>query len=155
MGTFQEWRARIKYRKCNGGHNVVMCGVRLELSSKKEESEEREDGVNSDKPDDVALLSGQGGNCTILQTAKVQVSSSDGTVVLAQVMFGNGADISHVSSNFVERCKPQWITSALMPYSSFGGHNAGKNGISLQLLLHLILFSLFSYILYIVYLTHL
>ena len=86
----RECRARIKCTKYNSGHNVVMCGVRLELSPKKEE---REDGVNSDKADDVTLLSGQGDNCTILQTAKVQVSSSDGTVIIAQVMFDNGAGI--------------------------------------------------------------
>ena len=55
------------------------------------------------------------------------MSSSDDTVVIVQVMFGNGADKSYVSSNFVKRCKSQWIISASMPYSSFGGHNAGKN----------------------------
>jgi len=123
----RECKARIKCKNCNGNHNVVMCGVRLELRPKKEESVENEGAANSDKHDNVALLSGQGGNCTILQTAKVQVSSSDGTVVVAKVMFDNGADRSYVSSNFVKKCKPQWITSAPMSYSSFGGHSAGKN----------------------------
>lgn len=33
----------------------------------------------------------------------------------------------HVSSKFVKKCKPQWITSAPMPYSSFGGHSADRN----------------------------
>lgn len=43
----------------------------------------------------VALLSGKGGgSCTLLQTAKVQVSSSDGTFVTAQLMFDNVADRS-------------------------------------------------------------
>ena len=34
---------------------------------------------------------------------------------------------AYVSSNFVNRYKPQWITSAPMPYSRFSGHNARKN----------------------------
>ena len=55
------------------------------------------------------------------------MSSSEGTVVTAQVMFDNGADRSYVSSSFVKRCKPQWITSAPMPYSSCGGHSDGKS----------------------------
>ncbi|XP_068237125.1 uncharacterized protein [Palaemon carinicauda] len=92
------------------------------MNPKKEESEAKEGAIGSDKPGDVALLTGQGGNCAILQTAKVQVSGSDGTVVTAQVMIDNGADRSYISSKFVKKCKPQWITSAPMPYSSFGGH---------------------------------
>ncbi|XP_064113307.1 uncharacterized protein LOC135219976 [Macrobrachium nipponense] len=111
------------------GEKIRSLGLcfKLEINLKKEESEAKVGAVGSDKPGDVALLTGQGGNCTILQTAKVQVSGSDGTVVTAQVMFDNGADRSYVSSKFVKKCKPQWITSAPMPYSSFGGHSSGKN----------------------------
>ena len=43
------------------------------------------------------------------------------------IMFDNGADRSHVSSSFVRKCKPQWITSAPIPYSSFGGHSSGRS----------------------------
>ncbi|XP_068229312.1 LOW QUALITY PROTEIN: uncharacterized protein [Palaemon carinicauda] len=123
----RDCKARTRCTKCNGAHSTLMCGVRLEMNLKKEESEAKEGAFGSDKPGDVALLTGQGGNCTILQTAKVQVSGSDGTVVTAQVMFDNGADRSYISSKFVKKCKPQWITSAPMPYSSFGGHSSGKN----------------------------
>ncbi|MPC63360.1 hypothetical protein E2C01_057459 [Portunus trituberculatus] len=38
---------------------TLMCGVKLESSPKKEESEGKEAPVNSDKPDVVAILSGQ------------------------------------------------------------------------------------------------
>ncbi|KAK3892841.1 hypothetical protein Pcinc_003312 [Petrolisthes cinctipes] len=120
-------RARVRCPKCNGAHSILMCGVKLELNPKNEESEEKQGHVTKDRPNDVALLAGQGGNCTVLQTAKVQVCRSDGTFATAQIMFDNGADRSYVSSSFVRKCKPQWITSALMPYSSFGGHSAGRN----------------------------
>ncbi|XP_064081091.1 uncharacterized protein LOC135197843 [Macrobrachium nipponense] len=123
----RECKARTRCTKCNGAHSTLMCGVRLEINLKKEESDAKVGAVGIDKLGDVALLTGQGGNCTILQKAKVQVSGSDGTVVTAQVMFDNGADRSYVSSKFVKKCKPQWITSAPMPYSSFGGHSSGKN----------------------------
>ena len=126
----RECRARVRCTKCNGAHSVLLCGVRLEPNPKKEEGEGKEGSVNvsSDKPIvDVTLLSGQGGSCTILQTAKVQVSSGDGAFATARVMFDSGADRSYVSSNFVKKCKPRWISSAPLPYSSFGGHGAGKN----------------------------
>ncbi|XP_068232198.1 uncharacterized protein [Palaemon carinicauda] len=123
----RDCKARTRCTKCNGAHSTLMCGVRLEMNLKKEESEAKEGAIGSDKPGDVALLTGQGGNCAILQTGKVQVSGSDGTVFTAQVMFDNGADKSYISSKFVKKCKPQWITSAPMPYSSFGGHSSGKN----------------------------
>ncbi|XP_068212674.1 uncharacterized protein [Palaemon carinicauda] len=108
----RDCKARTRCTKCNGAHSTLMCGVRLEMNIKKEESEAKEGAVGSDKLGDVALL-----------TAKIQVSGSDGTVVIAQVMFDNGADRSYISSKFVRKCKPQWIISAPMPYSSFGGHS--------------------------------
>ncbi|XP_068215832.1 uncharacterized protein [Palaemon carinicauda] len=123
----RDCKSRTRCTKCNGAHSTLMCGVRLEMNLKKEENEAKEGAIGSDKPGDVALLTGQGGNCAILQTAKVQVRGSDGTVVTAQVMFDNGADRSYISSKFVKKCKPQWITSAPMPYSSYGGHSSGKN----------------------------
>ncbi|XP_068247720.1 uncharacterized protein [Palaemon carinicauda] len=122
----RDCKARTRCTKCNSALSTLMCGVRLEMNL-KEESEAKEGAIGSDKPGNVALLTGQGGNCAILQTAKVQVSGSDGTVVTAQVMFDNGAERSYISSKFVKKCKPQWITSAPMPYFSFGGHNSGKN----------------------------
>ncbi|KAK4317024.1 hypothetical protein Pmani_011836 [Petrolisthes manimaculis] len=91
---------------CGRKHKSENCYVVLELSGKER---------------------GQGGNCTVLQTAKVQVCRSDGTFTTALIMFDNGADTSYGSSSFVRKCKPQWITSAPMPYSSFGGHSAGRN----------------------------
>ncbi|XP_068240256.1 uncharacterized protein [Palaemon carinicauda] len=118
----KDCKTRTRCTKCNGAHSTVMCGLRLKMNLKKEERLAKEGAVGSDKPGDVALLTGQGGNCAILQTAKVQVSGSDGTVVIAQVMFDYGADRSYISSNFVKKCKPLWITSIPMPYSSFGGH---------------------------------
>lgn len=41
------------------------------------------------------------------------------------IMFDNGAERSYIRSSFVKRCKPQWVTSATMPY--LGGHNGGRN----------------------------
>lgn len=123
----RECKAHIKCTRCNGMHNVLMCGVKLDLSLKKEEDKESKSGDTSAKPENVVLLSGQGSNCTILQTAKVQVSTGDGDIVVAKVMFDNGADRTYVSSNFVKRCKPKWITSTPILYSSFGGHSVGKN----------------------------
>lgn len=123
----RECKSHIKCTKCNGAHNVLMCGVKLEPSLKKEEYKESKSSDTSAKPENVVLLSGQGSNCTILQTAKVQVSTGDGNVVVAKVMFDNGADRTYVSSSFVKKCKPQWVTSTPILYSSFGGHSAGKN----------------------------
>ena len=62
-----------------------MCGVKLELDPKNEENEEKQGQVSKDRPSDVALFTGQGGNCTLLQTANVRVSRSDGTFVTAQI----------------------------------------------------------------------
>ena len=60
------------------------------------------------------------GKSTVLQTAKVKVSTDSGELVSAVVMFDMGADTTYVSKNFVKKCKPNWITSKFSTYSSFG-----------------------------------
>ncbi|XP_042892723.1 uncharacterized protein LOC122266866 [Penaeus japonicus] len=113
-------KAQIKCASCEGNHNTLMCGVKLDFSPRQEE-------VNKgQKSDNVTLMSSQGGSCTVLQTAKVKVCGTDGRIVTAKVLFDNGADRSYISSSFVKKCKPQWLTSNPIPYSSFGGHSAGK-----------------------------
>ncbi|XP_042871087.1 uncharacterized protein LOC122252606 [Penaeus japonicus] len=114
-------KAQIKCASCEGNHNTLMCGVKLDFSPRQEEEVN-----NGQKSDNVTLMSSQGGSCTILQTANVKVCGTDGRIVTAKVLFDNGADRSYISSSFVKKCKPQWLTNNPIPYSSFGGHSAGK-----------------------------
>ncbi|XP_042890905.1 uncharacterized protein LOC122265587 [Penaeus japonicus] len=56
-------KAQIKCASCEGNHNTLMCGVKLDFSPRQE--------VNKgQKSDNVTLVSSQGGSCTVLQTAK-------------------------------------------------------------------------------------
>ena len=50
-----EGKTRVRCTKCNGAQSVIMSGVWLEFSRKKE-SEVKQGPVNSDQPDDVTLL---------------------------------------------------------------------------------------------------
>ena len=127
--------------KCKKPHNALLCGVRLEFSptdlgspashQKKKEPEPKL------KPDDatkeVTERSDAGmhtssaverGNCTILQTAKVNVVGLEGETYNGKMMFDSGADRVYVSSKFIKRCKPKWVGSTYIPYSSFGGHKS-------------------------------
>ncbi|XP_068202803.1 uncharacterized protein [Palaemon carinicauda] len=56
----RDCKACTRCTKCNGAHCTLMCGVRLEMNLKKEESESKEGVAGIDKPGDVALLTGQG-----------------------------------------------------------------------------------------------
>ena len=113
---------KAKCSKCHGDHNGSMCGIKLNVVSKINVEENKQKD-----PQTLVMLSGHYKNKTVLQTAKVKVVNSKGDIVTARLLFDTGCDRSYVSNKFVEKCKPEWVTSTEVPYSSFGGHSSDKD----------------------------
>ncbi|XP_068235740.1 uncharacterized protein [Palaemon carinicauda] len=113
---------KVRCTKCQGGHNVVMCGIKVNMAPQT--NVENGDHV---APPSASMLSGHYSNKTVLQTAKVKVMNNKGGFVTAKLLFDSGCDRSYVSSKFTEICKPEWVTRTEAPYSSFGGHSSGKD----------------------------
>ena len=133
-------KCKVKCGKCEGNHNVTMCGVKLNVfpqtsvksdnlsvSSTVASSSESPTVANSSGPSTVAMLSGHYSRKTVLQTAKVKVLSKNGDVISAKLLFDNGCDRTYITYNCVDKCKPDWVSSTEVPYSSFGGHSSGKD----------------------------
>ncbi|XP_066958080.1 uncharacterized protein [Macrobrachium rosenbergii] len=62
----------------------------------------------------------------VLQTAKDKVLGKK-VICEATLLFDTGSDRSYVSSKFVKRVRPKWITSEYISFSSFGGGKASKS----------------------------
>ncbi|XP_037775537.1 uncharacterized protein LOC119572501 [Penaeus monodon] len=57
----------------------------------------------------------------VLQTARVKVYGDSGICCEATLLFDTGSDRSYVSSNFVKKVKPKWVSSETVSYAAFGG----------------------------------
>ncbi|XP_068213445.1 uncharacterized protein [Palaemon carinicauda] len=140
---------KVRCAKCQGGYNVVMCGIKLNMTPqtnvemcgiklnmapKQIDTKCLHDTqlvplINSDHmaPPSASMLSAHYSNKTVLQTAKVKIMNNKGGFVTAELLLDSGCDRSYVSSKLTEICKPEWVTRTEAPYSSFGGHSSGKD----------------------------
>lgn len=119
-------RSRNCKAKCStyqGDHNSSMCGIKLSLATKANMDNQQ----NTSSPKTLAILLGNYNTRTVLQTAKVKVVNDKGEIITARLLFDNGCDRSYVSNKFVGKCKPKWVTSTEVPYSSFGGHSSNRD----------------------------
>ena len=123
--------------KCNGFHNSLLCGVRIEpkvnvnVEQKKEntpkkkcESEKVAESVQISASDSREEDDGQ--KCTLLQTAKVSVVGPNGEKHSAKVMFDSGADRVYVSSKFIQKCNPKYLHKEVIPFNAFAGFKSKK-----------------------------
>lgn len=109
---------RVKCGACKGDHNVLMCGVKLDLRHRETKDNRQKspstvvDAVEEEVSSNfVAMLSSQMRQKTVLQTVKVRALTSDGKIVsTAKLLFDNGCDRCYISNKFVKRSQPKWIT---------------------------------------------
>ncbi|XP_037778187.1 uncharacterized protein LOC119574962 [Penaeus monodon] len=127
---------RIKCSKCNGNHNSLLCRAKGNINSNKA----MEKDISDQKISDTAESSSE--NCSpevnhvgvalskcnvltktscVLQTARVKVYGDSGICCEATLLFDTGSDRSYVSSNFVKKVKPKWVSSETVSYAAFGG----------------------------------
>ena len=124
-------KCKVKCDKCQGNHNVAMCGVKLNIAPQVNHvnvsPQVNVANDNSSEPPGVAMLSGHFSSKTVLQTAKVKVLNKNGDIVCAKLLFDSGCDRTYITYNCVNKCKPDLVTRTEVPYSSFGGHTSGKD----------------------------
>ena len=135
---------RHKCTKCNGNHNILCCS-KTEANSVKDSDKQLCDPIPTEVvsppgDDSVSYVNHVGmahskprlsqnllsQTCSVLQTAKVRVFGETGLSREATVLFDTGSDRSYVSSNFVGRIKPKWVSSEPISYSAFGGGKSNK-----------------------------
>lgn len=142
-----------KCTKCNGGHNILCCKGNLSnqnnakctsdfssefnnngigpMGSESKGSYVNHVGVAHSGPRHRPRPNENKVNQTfsVLQTATITVYSETGASHKATLLFDTGSDKSYVSSNFVKKVKPKWLSSEPISYTAFGGSKSA-NGIS-------------------------
>ena len=116
-----------KCTKCNGKHNIILCGVRLATPASDELVK-----VNTVGESAVGLhVAGdnfkfKGGNVIVLQTSMVKVLGNDGVFHEARILFDSGADRTYVRHGLVRQCKSEWVNSEFLAFSTFGSDHSSK-----------------------------
>ena len=127
--------------KCKGNHNVLLCSKgnftpkgneKINVQATKEG--ESESGSATVKPGDLVSVAHSSRTpdqlkptCSVLPTAKVKVYGKNGMCSEATLLFDSGSDKSYVSSKFVRKVRPTWVSSEQISYSSFGGSKCSKS----------------------------
>ncbi|XP_064650936.1 uncharacterized protein LOC135502211 [Lineus longissimus] len=126
-----------KYQKCGGRHRALLCDP-TKVKSRQQTPAERsgQSGSGSGQSGSQAQSSSQSGesashvtvSCTndrvhtVLPTACVSVRGPKGRMETANVLFDTGSDTTFISSAFVKKKVPEWVTSKYMSYAAFGGN---------------------------------
>ena len=125
---------------CNGFHHLIICykynnpsqsSNSHKASSTSNSGKKVKKGSSTTDDKDNVLMSNLSSfrvtdpKGTVLGTASIDIRCPDGSTRIARVLFNNGADRSYISSKCVKSVKPNFITKADVPYSSFGGHQSG------------------------------
>ena len=140
---------KVKCSKCKGRHNVLCCkesahaqsyDKHINMNDNQNAKSNNDSSLNTVDNDDnqfnevttcsvsnvkhVNLVKVKS-TFTVLQTAKVEIYGKQG-IVNATLMFDTGSDRSYVSSEFVKRVKPDWVSAEPITYSAFGGGKSPK-----------------------------
>lgn len=131
---------KAKCVRCKGNHNVLLCfkGNSLPKGSEKvnvgqpAKEGEGERGNTTVRPGEFVGISHSSHNsnvplkqmCSVLPTAKVKVCGNNGKYSEATLLFDSGSDKSYVSSKFVRKVRPTWVSSEQISYSAFGGSSS-------------------------------
>ena len=128
---------------CKGFHHVITCykyhgplqssDARKASSVSKKVNEVKHGSSTKVNDDNNVLMSNLSTfrdtdrKGTVLGTASVDVRCPDGSIKNTRILFDNGSDITYISSKCVKKVNPQFVTTEMIPYSSFGGHHSGTN----------------------------
>ena len=135
---------KAKCVKCKGRHNVLCCtgnkgdvglqnkGQNINNSTAGKVGDDNGNNENVSqvgvslckfKPNTNVNVLTQ--SISVLQTAQVKVCGKGG-VYGATLLFDNGFDRSYVSSDFIKRVKPKWVSTECISFSSFGDGKAKR-----------------------------
>ena len=135
---------KAKCVKCKGKHNVLCCtgnkgdvglqnkGQNISNSTAGKVGDDNSNNENVSQVDaslckfkpntNVNVLTQ---SISVLQTAQVKVCAKGG-IYGATLVFDTGSDRSYVSSDFIKRLKPKWVSTECISFSSFGDGKAKR-----------------------------